>query len=322
MLGPAVTLSLEELAELIPLTVVTPARISTLGFLPDRLPGMLAFLDDARHLNAVRSNSCLAAMITSPELAGRIPQHLGLMVASEPRRRFFELQNALAERTDFYGRQAETVIHETARIHPRAEIACQDVRIGAGAKVESGAVVGPGTILGEGVVIQAGVVLGASGFQTYRGEDGFLEITHAGGLDVGDGTVIFANAVVARGVFRQSSRIGRHCRIGVNSFVSHNVEIGGMTFVGHGAVVNGNCRIGARAWIGPGAVLTHAIEIGEGAEVSLGSVVVADVKPGTRVSGNFAVAHQRLLRHVAGMGEFERLGNHKPPTPAGGFDGS
>lgn len=305
MLGPPSALSLDELAELVPLTVVRPARISTLGFLPDRLPGMLAFLDDRRHLNAVSSNSCVAAMITSPELAGDIPEHLGLVLAAQPRRRFFELQNALAERTDFYGGRTETVIHETARIHPRADVAGHNVRIGAGAKVETGAVIGPGAVLREGIVVRAGAVLGASGFQTYRGEDGFIEITHAGDLEVGEGTIIFANAVVARGVFRQSSRIGRHCRIGVNAFVSHNVEIGDMAFVGHGAVVNGNCRIGARAWIGPGAVLTHAIEIGERAEVSLGSVVMADVKPGTRVSGNFAVAHQRLLRHVAGMVEPE-----------------
>ena len=303
MPAPPPTLSLHELAGLVPLTVVAPARISTLGFLPDRLPLMLTFLEDRRHLAALRSNSWVAALITSPELADLIPEHLGVVLAEEPRRCFFELQNALVEQTSLYGVETETAIHTTALIHPRADVAGHSVSIGAGVKVETGAVIGPGTVLGEGVVVQAGAVLGGSGFQTYRGSDVFIEIAHAGGLEVGDGTMIFANAVLARGVFRQSTSIGCHCRIGVNAFVSHNVEIGDGSFVGHGAIVNGNCRVGRKTWIGPGAVLTHGIEIQDRAEISLGAVVIGNVATGRRVSGNFAVEHKRLLRHLAEMEE-------------------
>lgn len=297
------TLGLHELAQLIPFTVVAPARISTLGFLSDRLPLMLTFLEHRRHLVALRSNSSIAAVITSPVLADLIPEHLGVMLAEEPRRSFFELQNALVEHTRFYGEEAESVIHATARIHPRAEVAGHNVSIGPGVKIEPNASIGPGTVLGEGVVVQAGVVLGGSGFQTYRSSDISIEIAHAGRLEVGEGTIVFSNAVLARGVFRQSTRIGCHCRIGVNAFVSHNVEIGDGCFVGHGAVVNGNCRIGRKTWIGPGAVLTNGIEIQERAEISLGAVVIGNVAAGKRVSGNFAVEHQQLLRHLVEMGE-------------------
>lgn len=303
MSASPLTLSLHELAELVPLTVVAPARVSTLGFLQDRLPLMLTFLEDRGRLAALRSNSWIVALITSPELADLIPKHLGVMLAEEPRRRFFELQNALVEHTSLYGVETETAIHPTALIHPRADVADHGVSIGAGVKIGSGAVIGPGTALGEGVVVQAGAVLGGTGFQTYRGSDSFVEIAHAGRLEVGDGTIIFANAVLARGVFRQSTRIGCHCRIGVNAFVSHNVEIGDRSFVGHGAIVNGNCRIGRKTWIGPGAVLTHGIEVQDRAEISLGAVVIGNIASGKRVSGNFAVGHERLLRHLAGMEE-------------------
>jgi len=301
MLDSPPTLSLHELAELVPLTTIAPARISTLGFLPDGLPLMLTFLEHRRHLAALISNSCVAAVITSPELADLIPGNLGVMLAEEPRRRFFELQNALVEQTSFYGLKTEPTIDPTARIHPRADVAGHNVSIGAGVKIDSGVVIGPGTELGDGVVVHAGAVLGGSGFQTYRGADGFIEIAHAGTLEVCDGAIIFANAVLARGVFRQSTRIGRQCRIGVNSFVSHNVEIGDASFVGHGAIVNGNCRVGRKTWIGPGAVLSHGIEIEAQAEISLGAVVIGNVATGRRVSGNFAVTHQRLLRHLAGI---------------------
>jgi UDP-3-O-[3-hydroxymyristoyl] glucosamine N-acyltransferase len=112
---------------------------------------------------------------------------------------------------------------------------------------------------------------------------------------------IFANATSAVGLFRQSTCIGRETRIGNNAFVSHNVEVGPRSFVGHGAIVNGHVRIGREVWIGPGAVITNSVSIGDGARVSLGSVVVSHLNAGEHVSGNFAVPHRRLLRHVASL---------------------
>jgi hypothetical protein len=56
-----------------------------------------------------------------------------------------------------------------------------------------------------------------------RRADGF---PHAGRLSIGDRTVVIANAVLARAVFRQATEIGTDCRIGNGAFVSHNCRIG------------------------------------------------------------------------------------------------
>jgi UDP-3-O-[3-hydroxymyristoyl] glucosamine N-acyltransferase len=126
-----------------------------------------------------------------------------------------------------------------------------------------------------------------------------MELTHAGAVDIGAGCHIFANAVIARGLFRESTHIGPGCRVGNSAFVSHNCSVGEEAFIGHGAVVNGNVRVGSHTWIGPGATVVHGIEIGEGANVSLGATVMRDVEAGKHVTGSMAIAHRKMLRLMA-----------------------
>jgi UDP-3-O-[3-hydroxymyristoyl] glucosamine N-acyltransferase len=148
-------------------------------------------------------------------------------------------------------------------------------------------------------VIHAGAVIGAAGFQRSREKGNPIELVHAGAAEVRAGCHIFSNAVIARGLFRQSTRIGRGCRIGNCAFVSHNCVLGDEVFIGHGAVVNGNVSAGANAWIGPGATVTHGVTIGREAQVSLGATVIRNVRPGQRVTGSLAIEHQKMLRLMA-----------------------
>ena len=286
-----------------PLEILVDAEFENLGFLGDRLPRMLVFAEDCRALRQALLHECVAAVIAPPDLARELPSasRAGIAIVPNPRLVFARLHNALVEQTDFYGVRQPSEIDPSARIHPRAAIAGDDVRIGPGVVVEANAIIGPGCTLGRGVVVRAGAVLGSAGFKTCKDKDGHFEMIHAGALLVEEGAQIFSNATIARGLFRQATRIGREARIGNNAFVSHNVEVGARTFVGHGAVVSGNVRIGREVWVGPGAVLSNRVSIGDGSRVSLGAVVIGDVSAGAHVSGNFAVEHRRLLRHVAGL---------------------
>ena len=153
--------------------------------------------------------------------------------------------------------------------------------------------------MGEGCTIHAGAVLGSVGFQTTRADGRLHELVHAGELVLEEGVVVLANAVLARAVYRQASRIGRDSRIGACAFVSHNVKLGQRCYVGHGAVVNGNVKVANDVWIGPSATIANNLQVGEGAYLSLGAVVISDVAAGARVSGNFAVDHKGLLRATA-----------------------
>ncbi len=276
--------------------VVRDGEFASLGFISDPQEGMLTFVESRRF--AARAAACpqTACVLTRPELIDSFPERIGIAVADDPRRRFFEIHNLLATETDFYGCDVPSSIHETARLHPRCWIDPKNVIIGPGVTVGPNACVLGRAVLGDSVVVHAGAVIGSAGFQTSHRSGNPIEMVHAGTVEVGANCHIFANAVVARGLFRQSTRIGKRCRIGNNAFVSHNCVLGDEVFVGHGAVVNGNVHIGANAWIGPGATIVHAIRIAEAAQVSLGSTVVRDIEPGKRVTGLLAMEHNRMLR--------------------------
>jgi UDP-3-O-[3-hydroxymyristoyl] glucosamine N-acyltransferase len=229
-----------------------------------------------------------------------VDERFALAVCEQPRMAFARLHNLLAAR-GFYWDDFETEVHPEARVHPRAFVAPRNVRIGARTVVEPNATVLERCLLSEDVHVGAGAVLGAQGFQTARTGTRLLEMDHAGGLEVRPGVRIFSGAVVATGLFRENTVLGIDARIGSQAFVSHGAKVGARTFVGHGAVVNGGVRIGDEAWIGPGATLAQRLEVGERAVVSLGAVVIGDVADGERVSGNFAIPHRKLLRHLAAV---------------------
>ncbi len=295
---PDTLLSLKDASGYAGLNVVADGHFATLGFVMDSMSCMLSFLEDGRYLRALRANSQVRAVITTSNLASSLPAHLGVATCQDPRHSFFVLQNALAA-NGFYGPLTPTRIHPSARIHPRASIAELGVEIGANVTVAANAVVETGTCLMPGATVHAGAVLGATGFQTLRRGSEFVEMSHVGKVIVEEDAIVFANATIARGLFRQGTHIGARCRIGNNSFVSHNVTVGPNTFIGHGAVINGNSQIGRECWVGPGAVVANGVSLGDRAFVSLGSVVIGDLEPEARVSGNFAVPHKRFLRQMA-----------------------
>lgn len=192
-----------------------------------------------------------------------------------------------------------------ADVSPLAKIA-HDVSIAAGcvigsATIGAGSVLGPGchigddVVLGERCVLQPGVVIGAPGFGFERDETGSpVRVPHLGTVALGDDVEVGANACIDRATIGETS-IGARTKIDNLVHIAHNVSIAEECLIAASAVVAGSARVGQGVWIGPSAVISDGITIGDGASVSLGAVVVRDVAPGTRVSGNFAVDHDRFM---------------------------
>ncbi len=294
-------MKLSDAARLVPLQVLREGEFNTLAFLSDPEPEMLVFVESRQFLRALNKCAHAACLITTPELSEETGFAGGLAVYESPRRAFHEIQCGLAALEGFYWRDFPSEIDPTAQVHPTAFVAPRNVRIGAGTVIGPKAVVLERCSVGEDCVIQPGAVLGSTGFQATRTDGWMAELPHAGSLEIGAGTHVFANAVVALSAFRRPSTVGEQSRIGSCAFVSHNVDIGSKTFVGHGCVVNGHVRIGDGVWIGPGSTLANGISVGEGARITMGSVVIRTVQAGEHVSGNFAVEHQALLRHTAAL---------------------
>ena len=295
-------IDLRRATEWVPITIERNAPLMELGFVNAARPGMLTFIEDARYLPALLRLEGVGAVLTTPELAASVPGHLGLATSLAPRHDFTKLHNHLATRTNFYGDPFATEVAIGAFVHPQAFVAASDVRIGPGATIGAHATILEGCVIAAGAVIQAGAVIGACGFQTTRLDGELLEMTHAGTVHIGEGAIVMANAVVARGVFHTATRIGAQARIGNQAFVSHHVSIGARAFIGHGAVINGNVAVGDDAWIGPGATISNDTEVGARAHVSLGATVIRTVADGEHVTGAIAVPHREALRRAAQRG--------------------
>src|SRR5438128_6743919 len=93
-------LSLKEASALAPFKVYRDSNFATLGFITDALDTMLTFVDHPRFLRKISANPAITGVIVSADLALRIESGCGVAVSEDPRRTFWQLQNALAD-TDF-----------------------------------------------------------------------------------------------------------------------------------------------------------------------------------------------------------------------------
>lgn len=196
-------------------------------------------------------------------------------------------------------------IDPAARVSPSASVG-DGVAIGAGCSIGAStigaeSVIGPGChvgdriTIGERCILHPGVVIGTPGFGYERDEAGApIGVPHLGTVVVDDDVEIGANSCIDRATIGETT-IGARTKIDNLVHIAHNVTIAEECLIAASAVVAGSSRIGRGVWIGPGAVISDGIVVGDGASVSLGAVVVRDVPAGSRVTGNFAVDHDRFM---------------------------
>ncbi|MFO0889780.1 MAG: acetyltransferase [Isosphaeraceae bacterium] len=94
------------------------------------------------------------------------------------------------------------------------------------------------------------------------------------GVVLGEGTVVFAGAVI-----QPDATIGRHVIINTCCSVDHECLVGDFAHIAPGAHLAGNCEVGAGALLGIGCSVIPGRTIGAGAVVGAGAAVVSDIPP-------------------------------------------
>jgi UDP-3-O-[3-hydroxymyristoyl] glucosamine N-acyltransferase len=275
--------------------VVRDGEFKTLGFVSHQGTAMLVFIESAKYLDALLSNPQVSCVITSEALAGSIPDRYGVAVAEGPRRAFYELHNSLTKETDFYWTSFPTAIAASAQIHPTAHVADHDVRIGERVLIEPNVTILERVIIEDDVIIRAGTVIGSEGFEFNLIDGEILPVLHGGGVRIGRRVEIQANCCVVRSVFGGFTEIGEDSKIDSLIHIGHNVSIGKRCRLAARAMIGGSVTIGDEVWIGPSVSISSEITIGDRASLTLGSVVTRDVLPGQRVTGNFAIDHDKFI---------------------------
>lgn len=76
------------------------------------------------------------------------------------------------------------------------------------------------------------------------------------GVNIGEGTVVMANAVINAG-----ARIGKQCIINTGAVVEHDNQIADYVHISVGAKLAGTVTVGKSSWIGIGASVSNNLNI-------------------------------------------------------------
>lgn len=225
-----------------------------------------------------------------------------LILVSNPRLAFIRIIQKYFQEGRQYTISPTAVIDEDAVLDP-------DIHIGPYTCIGK-CIIGEDTIIygnvhiysnvkiGKNVIVHAGAVIGADGYSYERNEKGELEkYPHIGGVIIEDEVEIGSNTSIDRGTLGDTF-IGRGTKIDNQCHIAHNVIIGKHCAVVAQSMIGGSTEIGDDVWIGPGALISSGIKIGNKAFVTIGAVVTKDVPDGARVTGNFAIEHEKFIRFI------------------------
>lgn len=90
--------------------------------------------------------------------------------------------------------------------------------------------------------------------------------------NIGEGTVIMANAVV-----NPCAEIGKHCIINTGAIIEHDVKIDDYVHISVGAKLAGEVCVEKHSWVGIGATVKNGVTICQSSIIGAGAVVVKDI---------------------------------------------
>lgn len=272
---------------------------ATLGYVDSGVQGTLVFCDVVSYLERARQNTNVSCVITTQDLAQQALSKWGVAISPRPRIAFYRIHNRMQREGLYPGFGFEYGIGAGCSIHSSAIIGDR-VRIGANTIVDERVVIKDYTFIGDGCHIHAGAVIGCDGILHMDEGNGIQTIPHAGGVLIGNGVGILANAVVVRSIhYSPLTEVGDHSIVGIASNIGHEARVGCNCVISANCVIARRARISDGAWIGTSSMIREHITIGRSARVMAGSIVVKDVADLQSVSGNFAVEHRRNLLEYA-----------------------
>lgn len=250
------------------------------------------------HLEEAISASGVVGVIVPEALGLQVPERLGVLIAESPVAVANRLHEALCAKEDFHWESFESAIDPSARIHPTAYVAPNDVVIGANSAVHEGAIILPRSLIGDHCAIGPGTVIGTDAFEVDNSVSPRRILAQAGGVQIADHVEIQAKCTIVRSTFGGFTSIGRESKFDCQIHLAHDCVIGSRVTVAACAEISGRVIIGDDAFVGPNCSISNGVCIGTKAHLTLGAVVVKNVGDGERVSGNFAIDHDKLIAHI------------------------
>lgn len=256
--------------------------------------GVLTFLSDTKYQKEINGNLDIRAVFVGKDYAGGLREDIVVILVDDPSWCFFTTVNYMAQNKQ----REKTRICKTANIHPSAVISDVGVVIESGVIIEANVTIYSDVLIGNDVTIRAGAVLGVDGFEHKRTKKGILSVSHDGKLIVDDRVEIGPNNTIAKGFSYRDTKIGADSKFDALVHYAHGVQCGERCFFAANAMIAGHVEFGNDVWVGPSVSVSNRVSIGSEALLTLGSVVVRNVPEKTKVTGNFAIPHEKFIRNL------------------------
>ena len=291
-------ISLSELAGPLGLDLRRDAEIACVGKVPTRLEGRLVPCGKQIYLDEAAGETGIAAYVVPEDLVAAVPEGAGVVVSDRPLVTAMAVHEHLVALPGFLWADFDTEIDPSAVIMPGAYVPARNVRIGARTVVGPNAVILERSIIGADCEIGAGTVIGCEAFEQVPGASPKRILKQAGGVWLEDWVTIMAKTTIIRATFGGFTRVGRETKIDTHVHLAHDCQIGERVSIIACSEVSGRVEVGDDAYLGPNCTISNGIRIGARATVTLGAVVVRDVPEDTRVTGNFALPHDKWLNII------------------------
>lgn len=260
-----------------------------------RIPSAICYAVSKNGIFKINKDVNILAVITTKELAEYVDESKGVIVSDRPDEEYYGIHNELFLSGEMSLKRGQYVADSA---HIENDVVLPDhVVIGERVIIERGAVIEDFTVIEDDAYIGQRAILGAIGMQSLKVNGVRQQVCFAGGVRVGKGCEVLANAIIQKPYQCFYTEVGNHTQISVKVSVGHGARIGEGCMIAGGVTIAGNTRVGNDVWIGPGAVIADDLKIGDRAKVRIGSVVVKNVAAEVEVSGNFAVPHKVNVRN-------------------------
>jgi UDP-3-O-[3-hydroxymyristoyl] glucosamine N-acyltransferase LpxD len=254
----------------------------------------IAFVDTDKFINEINNNRNISVVICNYNLCNQIISKITIP-CDDSRFYYYSFFNKITENNYV---KFPSIVSQKAVVHPRAFINEFNVVIGENTYIGPNASILADVEIGNNCYIKSGAVIGSEGFELKRTTKGILNVLHDGKVIIKNDVKIGANCAIHKGFSYRHTIIEDHVKIDDLVYIAHGVHINRGCFLIGNSMISGSTTLKENVWVGPGVTVSNGLTIGKNAYLTIGSVVTKNVADDEKVTGNFAIPHNKFIKQL------------------------